>query len=1045
MILDYYPPLRDWLKKTTLAVCALTLFSLVALSQNGPTVTVTGTVTLGAANTDVSGTTVQVKGRTTAVTTDNKGRFSIAAPSKATLIISHVGFQSIERAVSGAGDITVKLDVTANNLDQVVVVSYGTRRQREITGSVSSINAAAVQDVPAAEFGQKLQGKVPGLQLNQTSGRPGQGFDFRIRGAASFSSGFQPLIVVDGQPLAGASSRNGDLNLINPDDIETFTVLKDAASAALYGSRGANGVILITTKSGKAGRTNVSLSGYTGWQSVPQKGRPDLMNAHEFASFMKGFYEDKAKYENYTGGVPAQYQNPDQYGEGTDWYDAILRTAPINNISMNLSTGTDKVSSSTTLTYFNQQGVLLNTGMKRYSFRSNNEYRPNDRLKFGLNLAPTYQMDHNTRGYTDGSRQIIGNATTANPMIPVRAADGSFNSRVSAFGSTGLGLNNPVQQLLAVNGNQNTARILANLYGELEIIRNLKFRSSFNIDYGTADYNQYFGTMYGIGLNAAPVPRPATSSSATHSSYNYLSWLNENTLTYNLKLKDHNFDFLAGYSSQKWSRNYRSISGSNYPNDAVQWISGALTTSGSNNKEAWSLASAFGRINYDFKGRYLLSGTIRQDGSSRFGENKKYGYFPSVSAGWIVSDESFFPKNNAISYLKLRGSYGKTGNFNIGNYAQISNITNTTSTTNANYVFGGALTPGLSITTLGNKDLTWEVSNQTDFGLELNLLNNRLTFNYDYYNKTTEGMLYTTPIPLNSGFTQVVLNVGKFRMWGNEFTLSSKNLTGKLSWSTDFNISFNDNKVIALPPNTPFIGGGPTYSGYNRSVVGHRIGEFYGYVFDGLYLNQADYDKSPKYATSVVGSAKMKDVNGDGKIDANDRTLIGNPNPKYIFGLTNTFRYGNFDLNIIASGQVGNKVMNVNQGDYHNIDGVFNMTSDMLNRWRSPTEIGDGKTPTTRANSTELYRLANTTWISPGDYLTIRNITLGYTLKPNQFQYLKSARLYVSVQQAFVFTKYKGQNPEASIGRDDAIGVYGQDLSTYPVPRVLMIGANFNF
>ncbi len=1029
-------------KRVIVFVFIFSLFSLLALSQKGTTVTVSGTVTLSGAA-DASGTSVTVKGKSTGVTTDNTGRYAITIQKPATLVFSHVGFQSAERPVGNETEINVTLDVSANNLDQVVVVSYGTRRQREITGSVATVNAAAVQDVPAAEFGQKLQGKVAGVQINQSSGRPGQGMDFRIRGAASLSSGFQPLIVVDGQPLSGINSRNGDANLINPDEIETFTVLKDASATALYGSRAANGVIIITTKQAKSGRTNVSLSAYTGWQTVPQRGRPNLMNAREFATFMKEFYEDKIKYENYiyppTGlpEVPTDYKTPEQYGEGTNWYNELLRTAPMQDYSLNISTGTEKVSSSTTLTYFNQEGVLLNTGMKRYALRNNNEYRPNERLKIGLNLAPTYQLDHNTRSGTDGSRQVIGIATGSSPLIPVRDANGNYISRVNSFGM--LGMSNPVQQLELLDGNQNTFRLLANLYGEVEFLKNLRFRSSFNTDLGAAEFNQFFGTMYSPGLNPPTLPRPASQASSTHSSYNYISWLNENTLTYNLKVKDHTFDFLAGYSAQKWERNLRSINGSNFAGDAIPWISGAAVTSGSNNNEAWSLASAFGRINYDYKGKYLLTGTIRQDGSSRFGENKKYGIFPSVSAGWIVSDEAFFPKNNVISYLKLRGSYGKTGNFNIGNYLQISNITNT------NYVFGGTLTPGLSITSLGNRDLTWEVSNQTDFGLEMNLIKNRLTFSYDYYKKVTEGMLYPTSLPVASGYSSVTYNVGKIEMWGHEFQLSSKSLTGALSWSTDFNISFNDNKVLELAPNTPFIGGGPRYSGFNRTVVGRRIGEFYGYVFDGIYMTDEEFAKQPKEATSLVGTTRMKDIDGNGKIDDNDRTFIGNPNPDYIFGMTNTLRYKNFDFNVIVAGQVGNQVMNVNYQDFHNNDGVFNMSRDMINRWRSPTDPGDGKTPRTRSGTTELYRLANSTWVSDGDYLTVKNIALGYTIKPNALKYIKSARIYASVQQAFVFTKYVGQNPEANIGRDDAIGTYGQDLSTFPVPRTVMIGANINF
>ncbi len=1009
---------------------------LPSFSLFAQTKIVSGTVTSdnGAPLTGVS---VLVKGSASGTSTNEQGKYRIDAPASGVLVFSNIGYTKQEVSVGGKSSIDVQLSVSTQSLDQVVVISYGTRKRRDITGSVSDVNASEVQDIPAAELGQKLQGKVAGLQITQASGRPGQGMDFRIRGAASLSSGYQPLIVVDGQPLSGADSRNGDVNLINPDEIETFTVLKDASATALYGSRAANGVIIITTKQAKSGRTSISLNAYHGWQTVPQKGRPDLMNARQFATFMNGFYQDKALYEGYTRGIPADYANPDQYGEGTNWYDAILRTAPIDNYSLNLSSGTDKVSSSTTLTYFNQQGVLLNTGMQRFSLRSNNEYRPNDRLKFGLNIAPSYQIDHNTRAGTDGQRQVIGIATDASPLVPIYDSNGNFKTRASSFGM--LGMSNPVQQLGLLNGNQNTLRLLSNLYGEVEILKNLKFKSTFNTDFGTAEYNAFFGTMYGPNLNPPTLPRPASQNSSSHSSYNYISWLNENTLTYDFKVKDHTFDFLAGYSSQKWTRNYRSINGSNFAGDAIPWISGAAVTSGSNNSESWSLASAFGRINYDYKNKYFLTGTIRQDGSSRFGANRKYGTFPSVSAGWIVSDENFFPQNGIISFLKLRGSYGKTGNFNIPNYQQVSNITTT------NYVFGGTLTPGVSITSLGNPELTWEVSNQTDLGLELNLFQNRLTFTYDYYKKFTDGMLYGTSLPVASGYGSVTQNVGRFEIWGNEFALSSKNLVGAITWNTDFNISFNDNKVVSLPPNTPFIGGGPTYSGFNRSIAGHHIGEFYGYIFDGIYMSDAELAKDPKHATSVVGSARMKDVNGDGKIDANDRTLIGNPNPDFIFGMSNTLRYKNFDFSVIIAGQVGNEIMNVSLQDMHNNDGVFNMTTDMINRWRSPTDQGDGRTPTTRSGSTELYRLSNTTWLSRGDYLTVKNIALGYTFKLGNLKYIKSARIYASVQQAFVFTKYKGQNPEASYSRDNGIGIYGQDLSTFPVPRTIMIGGNINF
>lgn len=367
------------LKKPQLLPCSM-LFLLLLLfhgfvNAQGNESSIQGTVTLSRSGDDLTGTSVNVKGKIEATTTDAKGNFTLKARLPVTLIVSRVGYGTLEVPVTSGEPVSVLLTEGSNNMNEVVVVSYGTRLAKDITSAVTTFNAAKAKDVPAAEFGQRLQGRVAGVQINMANGRPGQGIDMRIRGAASLSSGYQPLIVVDGQPLSGSNTRSGDMNVVNPDDIETFTVLKDAAAAALYGSRAANGVIIITTKQAKSGRTNISLDTYYGWQKVPRKGRPDMMNAREFATYMKEYYEDKATYESYTGGVPADYANPDQYGEGTNWYNALLRTAPMQSISVNLSSGTDKVSSSSTLSYFNQDGVLLNTNMKRYAFRSNNECR----------------------------------------------------------------------------------------------------------------------------------------------------------------------------------------------------------------------------------------------------------------------------------------------------------------------------------------------------------------------------------------------------------------------------------------------------------------------------------------------------------------------------------------------------------------------------------------------------------------------------------------------------------------------------------------------
>ncbi|HEY8968293.1 MAG TPA: SusC/RagA family TonB-linked outer membrane protein, partial [Puia sp.] len=532
-------------------------------------------------------------------------------------------------------------------------------------------------------------------------------------------------------------------------------------------------------------------------------------------------------------------------------------------------------------------------------------------------------------------------------------------------------------------------------------------------------------------------PIPQTSTSAVNISNNSYSWLIENTVNYTRSFGDHNLDVLVGYTSQKWSQNNRSITGTGFANDAVHYISGASTTSGTSNAATWTLISELARVNYDYKKRYYISGTIRRDGSSRFGSYKRYATFPSVSAGWVVSDEDFFPKRGAISYLKLRGSYGLTGNNNIGNYTAVSTLAP------ANYVFNGTTTLGEAINVLGNPYLTWETSKQTDIGVDINFLRDRVTVSYDYYRKRTMDMLYPDPIPAASGYTTIQSNVGEFRIWGHEFTVSTKNVTGDFTRNTDFNIAFNDNKVISLLNNTP-IGGTNRYNDYNRTAVGHRIGELYGYVFMGLYMNQSDYAKYPKEATSAVGTARMLDVNKDDTINISDETFLGRTSPKYVYGMTNSFGFKNFDLGVTVAGQVGNKISYTNSQNLHNLDGIFNMTNDMQNRWRSEANPGNGRVPRTLANTTELYRLTNSTWVFSGDYLAVKNITLGYTVDAKALRYVKGVRLYASAQNVFMFTKYPGQNPEVNDTKDNQTNA-GTDNGSYPVPRVFLVGANINF
>lgn len=1013
-----------------------------AISDTGNTLRITGKITL-AGVADQSGSSVTIKGTTKAVQTDSMGNYTIVVKPLQTLVFSHVGFQTTEVNVDSKMPISLTLTKEESTLEQVTV-SYGKQTRRDITGAVAKVDAGDVQDIQATEFGQKLQGKVAGIQIQQTSGIPGQSIVFRIRGAASLNSGNQPLVVVDGQPInSDAAGGTGDINLINPDQIESYSVLKDAAATSLYGSRASNGVILITTRTAKIGKSGVSANVYYGLQAVPERGHPDLMNAREFATYMKGFYEDKIRYENWvnpatgTPTVPADYANPDNYGKGEDWYKALIHVAPIENYTVNLSVGNEKISSYTSFNYFNQDGVLYNTGTKRFAFRSNTEYRPLEQLKIGLNLAPAYQIDHNTRGgqlALNGNRQVVAGAELSSPLIPPMEQNGKWILSTSSYGM--YALPNYLQQAKIMDNDQSNFSFLGNLYVDWEIIRGLHAKSTINGDYLTQDYNAYYGTQFGT-FGSVP-PRSQAQSTAMNNSNNTYSWLNENTIDYSTKFGNHSLEVLGGYSSQKFRQSLRSITGTGFATDATPWIQAATTTTGTSNSQEWTLVSAFARLNYDYNKKYYISGTIRNDGSSRFGANKKYGTFPSVSAAWVASEEKFFPKNDVLGFLKFRGSYGLTGNNNLGNYTWVSLLSAT------NYVFNGVTTLGESNTVLGNPNLTWEQSKQLDVGADISLFRGRIQISYDYYNKISEGMLTPLPLPYSSGYESIEYNSGKFRIWGHDIQISSENIRGKnFTWNTDFNISFNDNKVQTLVNETP-IGGFNQYSDYNRTAVGHRIGELYGYVFEGLYKNQADFDASPKEATSAIGTAKMKDVNGDDTININDRTFIGRTNPKFIYGMSNNVTFKNWDLGVVISGQVGNKIANTNLQNIQNLDGVFNVQKGMQYRWRSEADPGNGKVPRTLANTTELYRTVNTNWVFSGDYLSVRNITVGYTFNKDQLKYVKSVRVYGSVQNAFMFTKYPGQNPEVNDTKDSQTTA-GLDNGSYPVPRIFMIGANVNF
>jgi TonB-linked SusC/RagA family outer membrane protein len=990
---------------------------------------ITGTVTDGKGE-PVIGANVMEKGTTNGIITDIDGNFSLNVAANAVLQVSYIGYITQEIAVRNRTDLKITLNEDSKALDEVVVVAYGTQKARSVTGAMSKLNTDELSNMPVSNIGQKLQGKFSGVQIYQANGEPNAGLSFRIRGQASPNGGNSPLVVIDGFP-----STTG-LDSLSPDEIENISILKDAASAALYGSRAANGVILVTTKAAKAGKTQIEFSANVGWQSVGKGRRPDVMNAREFAQFKKEYYEDAAIYEGYTDGVPEVYQHPENLQDGTDWYDILLRTAKTQNYNLSLTSGTERLKSSVNVNYNKNEGVVLNTYSERFTARANNRFDATERVTFGLNISASYRKGQITPGIGNG-RNILGSSFLMDPQLKYKNDDGTYPI---AYTQPGMFANPNFYLVLRDRETPQTWAISRNnLYTEIKLFDGLKYRLSGNMEFFNRTYQEWVPSHVNGAMFSAP-PNPA---SGRYDTQKHLNWLVENTLNYDKTFAEkHHVDALLGYTTQKSTDQKARINATNYPDDEVSWFTAASSrvadAGGDSGKGDWSMISYLARLNYDFMGKYLLSASFRRDGCSRFGPLSKWANFPSVSFGWIASDEEFLSKIDQLSYLKIRGSYGKLGNYEIGNYEWIPEVTAN------NYVINGSIAAGRAPSRIGNNALTWETTEQYDLGVDLGLFNDRIFFVYDYYWKKTDGFLYNIDIPNQAGFSTIRSNIGEFHFWGHEFGLETRNMIGEFKWNTNLNITFNRNKAVKLGTNDTPIGGNANQGDYNRTEVGQPLGQFYGYIYDGVFMTQAEYEAGPKHASSMVGTVRMKDLNDDNVIDMSDRTFIGNPNPDFLYGITNEFSYKQFDASIVIAGAVGGDIIDDQLEWTENIDGVFNVTKEVAERWRSESNPGMGNIPRTRAGTTELFRYNNTRWVSDGSYLMVKNLTIGYTLpfKPNP--YINSLRIFLSGQNILTLTNYTGVNPEVNNNGSDGLR-QGVDQSSYPTARVFSVGVNFKF
>lgn len=1012
------------------------------------------------------GVTVTVQGSSNTTVTDAEGRFSISvADSNATLIFSYVGYTSVVRTVASLGaNATIVLTLAEGSLEDVVVVGYGTQKRGKVTAAISSVPMKEIQDMPVSNVATAMQGKIPGVVIQQNTGTPGATPVIRVRGVGSISAGNAPLIVVDGNIVTADVFAQ-----ISGSDIESIDVLKDASSSAIYGSRGANGVIMVTTKKGKSGKPAVNLDVFTGVQNVSKK--MDVLNSAQFAEFGK-----EASNNAYLDNVPgASISDPNNMrpsnflryryprGEVFDWFDfddaakiasmpsydyqdMIFRSAMMSSYQLSFAGGTEKTRYSVSGGYLDQEGILKGSDLKRYTVRANIESQILPRVKMGVNVIPTLRVQNEVldAGHW-ASNGVINAALSAMPMSPIYAADGvTYSSQTELAPAYNYpGVTNPIANITEYHSKLQTANLLANVYAEVKILDNLHYRAS-----GNADYRGRRRNMFRTSKMPMNQLLPPTVSTGEAYSDQRLSWLFNQTLDYNVTINnDHNIGALIGMESTKLMYQDSRAVGNAFPNDLVETLnasaSGATASVNSTMMDN-STVSYFARINYSYKNKYLLNLSVRRDGSSLFGPDRRWGNFPAVSAAWRLSEENFLQDIGVISDLKLRASYGLSGNNAFSSYYPHAALLSTD-----NYVFNNLLASGLRASSPENRLLSWEKNQQVDVGLDVGLLNNRLYITADYYDRITKDLLLSVNVPTITGFSTVVQNIGKMQNRGWEFSVSSRNFTGAFVWNTSANLSLNRNKVLALGPNGDPIRSGSGVGETNITMIGHPIGSFYGYRQIGIFMNQADLDANPHDVTSRPGDVKYADDNNDRVFNAEDRTIIGNNQPDFIYGLNNSFSYKGFDLNIAIQGSQGAEVLNLSRRFFENLEGNQNQLTTVLNRWRSESNPGDGVTPRANARTTGLNNAVSSRWVEDASYLRIQNITLGYRLPSHIVSRwtLQQVRIYLSAQNLHTWTQYKGYNPEVSnYDGEMASGLAsGVDYGSFPLSRTMSVGINIGF
>lgn len=1054
--------------------------------------TITGLVTDTDGNT-LRGANVLVEGTNLGDATDVDGNFSITGvPSgENVIVVDFIGFERAQQTVfvPDGGTVSVEFILAVDVLAgaEIVVVGYGTQLRREITGSVATISIDAFRDMPMLSFENAIQGLISGVDIQEHSGEPGAAPNIRIRGAGSISAGNDPLYVIDGLPISKNLGAQGSLfrrrtafkppasnplASINPNDIESIQILKDASAAAIYGSRGSNGVVIITTKQAKEGaKTTLRFDTYSGIQEVAHS--VDMMNAEEVIA-----YTQDARNNNYIQtydplNPSSSYYNadydpttnvgrvdadgnavsgssliPEKYvdwdGTDTDWLSLIFNPAPISNYNLSVSGSGGGLNYYLSGGYLNQEGIIDNSQFQRYTLSARLRGDVNKYVRFGVNLNSAF-TNHNrvpaNAPYFGRPPGIVYSAMVHSPVIKPYNDDGTPNQLdgQSYLGNGTTSASNPLAIIDAIDELVDNHRTYGIVYTDIELIKGLVIRSSAGLD--LSNYQGSFYRANSLLYRTAKTGDPFASSTASRT----FNWLWENTANYKVSLNDnHNLTVLAGYTAQKEVFDQNSVIASNFSDDQIQTLSGGQVTNGNSIKEEWSLVSLLARVNYNFKYKYLFTFAVRSDRSSRFGVANQTGVFPSFSAAWRASEESFIKGISAISELKIRASYGVTGNFLIPNYGAIGLLGQ------GLYIIDDQPVNAVYPSTISNENLSWETTKQSDFGVDFGFFNNRLYGTFDVYTSITEDLLMEVGVQSALGFTTALTNIGKVKNTGMELAITSRNFVGAFQWATDFNYSTYKNEVLELGPGDEPIMASGSAGVRHITRVGDAIGSYFGYVVEGVYKDDADIAASPEDKLANAprpGDFKFKDVNGDGVIDSDDRTVTGSYHPDFTYGVTNRFNFGSFDLSIFFQGVEGREILNLTARHMKNGEANFNSYAIENERWRSEAEPGNGSIP--RADrSTSAHGNNNrpsSFQVEDGSYMRLKTLTIGYTL-PKSFtsKFAQSIRVYASGKNLIMWTDYIGFNPEVSL-QSQSMLVQGEDYGAYPLAKTWIFGLSTTF